>query len=82
MRSVRLPKEIEHELEVLSNQKDISRSEIIKEALVEYMAKEKTYNQPFITGKKYFGKHSSGDHNRSVSYKSEIQSKIREKRSD
>jgi len=77
-----LPKEIEHELEVLSKQKDVSRSVIIKEALVEYMAKEKTYNQPFKTGKKYFGKYSSGDHDRSVTYKSRIKSKIREKSSD
>ena len=41
MRSVRLPEDIDKELENLANQKKVSRSEIIKEALVEYMAQEK-----------------------------------------
>ena len=37
MRSVRLPEEIEKELKSLSEQKKVSRSNIIKEALVEYI---------------------------------------------
>lgn len=82
MRSVRLPEEIEKELESLAYQKNVSRSTIIKEALVEYMAKEKKYNNPFETGEKYFGRHGSGEHNRSATYKSQIKSKIRGKRSD
>lgn len=82
MRSVRLPEEVEKELESLAYQKNVSRSTIIKDALVEYMAKEKKYNNPFETGEKYFGRHGSGEHNRSVTYKSQIKSKIRGKRSD
>ncbi len=77
-----MPDELEHELEILSNQKNISRSEIIKEALVEYMAKEKTYNNPYESGRQYFGKFGSGEHDRSVTYKSRIKSKLREKRTD
>lgn len=81
MRSVRLTPEIEKELEILANQKNVSRSAIIKEALVEYMTKEKTYNQPYKTGEKYFGKRGSGEHDRSVTYKSRIKSRIGDKQS-
>lgn len=82
MRSVRLPEDIDKELESLANQKKVSRSDIIKEALVEYMAKEKKFSKPFEIGVRYFGKHGSGERDRSISYKSRIRSKIRDKRSD
>lgn len=82
MRSVRLPEDIDKELESLANQKKVSRSDIIKEALVEYMAKEKKYSKPFEVGVRYFGKHGSGESGRSTTYKSRIRSKIRDKRSD
>ncbi|MEX0647970.1 MAG: CopG family transcriptional regulator [Balneolaceae bacterium] len=82
MRSVRLPEEIEKELDSLSSQKNVSRSMIIKEALVEYIANEKKYNRPFETGSQYFGKHGSGENDRSVTYKEQIKSRIRGKRSD
>lgn len=82
MRSVRLPEEIEKELKTLSEQKNVSRSNIIKEALVEYISKEKKYNRPYESGKKYFGKRGSGDKDRSTTYKSRIKEKIREKQSD
>ncbi|MDZ7721167.1 MAG: CopG family transcriptional regulator [Balneolaceae bacterium] len=82
MRSVRLSEDIEKELKSLSDQKKVSRSNIIKEALVEYISKEKEYNRPFETGKEYFGKRGSGEKDRSVTYKSRIKEKIREKQPD
>lgn len=82
MRSVRLPEEIEKELKSLSEQKKVSRSNIIKEALVEYISKEKKFNRPYETGKQYFGTRGSGEKNRSITYKSRIKEKIREKQSD
>lgn len=80
MRSVRLPEDVEKELEILSKQKKVSRSEIVKEALVEYMAKEKKYNQPYEIGAAYFGKRGSGEKNRSETYKSQIKSKLSDNR--
>ncbi|NBC64029.1 MAG: ribbon-helix-helix protein, CopG family [Bacteroidetes bacterium] len=82
MRSVRLPDEIEKELKSLAEQKKVSRSNIIKEALVEYISKEKKYNRPYDIGKQYFGKRGSGEKDRSTTYKSRIKEKIREKQSD
>lgn len=82
MKSVRLPKELEEQLEALSSKMDKSHSVIIREALVEYIAKEKSHSKPFETGKELFGKYSSGDGDRSVTYKSRIKEKIRDKHSD
>jgi Arc/MetJ-type ribon-helix-helix transcriptional regulator len=82
MRSVRLPEKIEKELDALSSKTNKSRSVIIREALVEYIAKEKSFRQPYETGKQYFGKRGSGDGDRSVTYKSRIKEKISEKHSD
>ena len=79
MTSVRLPQHIEKKLNALSSQKNKSRSVIIREALVEYIAKEETNSHPFEIGKKYFGKRSSGDTNRSVTYKSRIKEKLHDK---
>lgn len=79
MRSIRLSEEMEKDLEALADQKKTSRSNIIKDALVEYMAKEKKYNQPYELGVRYFGKFGSGDTDRSKSYKSKIKDKLRDK---
>lgn len=81
MKSVRLPKDLEKELEAFSSQSNRSHSDIIREALVEYIAKEKTLNTPYETGKEYFGKHGSGDGDRSTSYKSRMKEKMHEKHS-
>jgi hypothetical protein len=70
---------MEKDLEAIADQKKTSRSKIVKEALVEYMAKEKKYNQPFELGERYFGKYGSGKADRSTTYKSRIKSKIRDK---
>ncbi|MEX0843910.1 MAG: hypothetical protein WD022_01470 [Balneolaceae bacterium] len=82
MRSIRLSEEMEKDLEAIADQKKTTRSDIVKEALVEYMAKEKKYNKPYELGTRYFGKHGSGESDRSETYKSRIKSKLREKRTD
>ena len=82
MKSVRLSKELEEQLEALSTKTDKPHSVIIREALVEYIAKEKSHSKPFETGKELFGKHGSGNGDRSVTYKSRIKEKIRDKNSD
>jgi len=82
MKSVRLPKELEEELDALSSKTQKSHSLLIREALVDYIAKEKSYNSPFDTGKEFFGKHGSGDEDRSITYKSKIKKKLRDKHTD
>lgn len=82
MKSVRLPKELEEELDALSTSTNKSHSHIIREALVEYIAKEKRTQNPFEAGKELFGKRGSGDTDRSTTYKSRIKEKIRENQSN
>lgn len=79
MRSIRLSEEMEKDLEAIADQKKTSRSNIVKEALVEYMEKEKKYNQPYELGERYFGKFGSGESSRSKTYKSKIKDKLRDK---
>jgi len=82
MASVRLPEHIEKKLSALSTRKNKSRSVIIREALVEYIAREESATQPYETGKTFFGKRASGDTDRSVTYKSRIKEKLRDKQPD
>lgn len=77
MRSVRLSEKLEKELDRLSSQKNVSRSSIIKEALVEYIASQKKESTPYELGKEYFGKYKSGDVDRSVTYKNRIKEKLK-----
>jgi metal-responsive CopG/Arc/MetJ family transcriptional regulator len=77
MRSVRLSDKLETELDRLSNQKNVSRSSIIKEALVEYIAHQKKESTPYEKGKEYFGKYKSSDDDRSVTYKTRIKEKLK-----
>lgn len=76
MRSVRLSDKLEKKLARLSNQKNVSRSSIIKEALVEYIANHKKDSTPYELGKDSFGTYSSGNNDRSVTYKARIKEKL------
>jgi metal-responsive CopG/Arc/MetJ family transcriptional regulator len=80
MRSIRLNKELEEELARLASQKEVSRSEIIKEAIQQYITTESQLNNPYELGEKYFGQYSSTETDMSVTYKSRIRDKIRNKR--
>jgi metal-responsive CopG/Arc/MetJ family transcriptional regulator len=77
MRSVRLSEKLEKELDRMSSQKNVSRSSIIKEALVEYIANHKKESTPYELGKEYFGTYKSSDNDRSVTYKTRIKEKLR-----
>ena len=78
MRSVRLSEKLEKELNRLSKQKDVSRSAIIKEALVEYIANHMIENTPYELGEEYFGKYKSKEGDRSVTYKTRIKKKLKD----
>ena len=79
MTTIRLSEEMEQELERLASQKNVSRSHIIKEALVVYMEKEAKYNIPYEAGSSLFGRFGSGESTRSQTYKARIREKLRAK---
>lgn len=79
MRSFRLTEEQEEELAALARRKNVSRSEIIKEALIRYMHTENKHNKPYELGAPFFGKHGSNESTRSETYKKRIKEQLREK---
>jgi len=81
MITVRLPKEMEKKIEALSQKKLTTKSEIIKEALQEYLEKQENLEKPFDLGKELFGKYGSGKGNLSIEYKKKVREKVHAKMS-
>ncbi len=77
MLTVRLPKEIEKELEDLALQRKVTKTEIVKEALTEYI--KKNSSSPYEAGKDLFGCDDTGIANGSTSYKENYRRHIHEK---
>ncbi len=76
MLTVRLPKEIEEQLEGLSKQHKTTKSEIVKKAITEYIAKN--YSNPYETGKDLFGTDDTDIRDGSTNYKNRFRSFIHE----
>jgi predicted DNA-binding protein len=81
MRSIRLPQELEQQLETLAARKKVSRSLIIKEALAEYIARDREQSSSFEAGSDLFGRFGSDRTDSSQNYKAFIKEKLREKHS-
>ncbi|MDR0444232.1 MAG: ribbon-helix-helix domain-containing protein [Treponema sp.] len=77
--TARLPADTRNKLLVLSRLKRKTKSDIIKESLDMYYDYEEKEIASFTVGEPYFGKYSSGDHDRSVTYKQRIKEKLRAK---
>lgn len=85
MISVRLEPELEQRLSYLSEQRKVSKSQIIKDSLGMYfdaIDSEQNARTPFELGEDLFGRYASGDGDRSVRYKQAIKDKIRAKNTD
>ena len=79
MISLRLTTDLEHKLNQISKTENVSKSEIIKKALIMYLNdNEKKYN-PYFLGKDLFGKYGSGKSNLSKDYKKIVKGKLLEK---
>lgn len=79
MITVRLPQDLEAEIDRLASTENRTKSDIVKDALKEYLAAHKEQKSSFEIGKDLFGATSSGDTNRSVTYKRRYQEHLREK---
>jgi len=81
MIAVRLPKELEEELNRLSKKHNLTKTDIVKEALKIFFQAEKNKAQktPYELGEALFGKYASGQENLSVTYKERLKGKLREK---
>lgn len=84
MLSVRLDNSIEDQLNFFSQQKSISKSQIIKDSLVYYFEMLRSQNREktaYELGKNLFGKYSSGKTDLSTTYKQKLKEKINAKNS-
>lgn len=59
--SVRLSESLEQDLEAVAASTGLSKSHIIKQSLVEYLAKQKPQPTAYELGKDLFGKYGSGE---------------------
>ncbi len=76
MTTVRLPDDIERKLATLSRAKKKSKSELIKEALEQFLHNEGNEKDSYELGKDYFGQYGSGKGDLSINYKRLLKEKI------
>ncbi len=79
MLTVRLPRDLETEIDRLASTEKKTKSDIIKEALREYIASHRESSSSYKLGQDLFGIVSSGDSSRSKTYKKRVKDKISEK---
>lgn len=81
MLNVRINKEIEKKLESYSQRMNLSKSAVVKEALMAYLSQSDHDHTPFELGEDLFGADASGNTDSSTTYKSKLKDKLREKHS-
>ena len=81
MISLRLPKDLEEKLESISAKEQVTKSDVIREALEKYLVDFEKSQLPYELGEELFGKHGSGDGKLSKEYKKRVREKIHEKMS-
>ena len=79
MLTVRLPKELEKEVEKLATEEKSTKSQIVKNAIKEYLKMKRTKKTPYELGKDLFGKYESDETDLSEKYKEKIKEKLIEK---
>jgi predicted DNA-binding protein len=79
MISARLPDELEQLLASASRAKHVTKSDIIKEALEQYLRQDIEEKSSFELGEEFFGRYGSGDGSLSQNYKKILRDKIHAK---
>lgn len=77
MLSVRIPEDLEAKIELITKEKNITKSEVVKEAILQYIARNE--KSSYELGKDLFGKYGSDDGDSSITYKTKIKERLREK---
>jgi hypothetical protein len=77
--TVRLPHDLNQKLTAFSRSKQTTKSDIVKEALAAYFAREEAQKDSWEIGEPYFGRYGSGDGTLSASYKARLKEKLHAK---
>ncbi|HPB81970.1 MAG TPA: ribbon-helix-helix protein, CopG family [Spirochaetota bacterium] len=81
MISVRLTQEEEHKLNQVAKEENMSKTDIIKRALMYYFDERRERKTAYDLGEDFFGRHGSGKGNLSEDYKTIVKERLREKHS-
>ncbi len=79
MTSLRLSSEMEDKLNAISSAENLSKSEIIKQALAAFFSEYDRSQSPYELGRDLFGKYGSGENDLSETYKNRLKKKLRGK---
>ena len=79
MISLRLEPDLEKKLNEISRNENVTKTEIIKKALVAYFERYNKKQNPYDLGKDLFGKYGSGNKNLSKDYKLLVKDKLNNK---
>ena len=79
MLTVRLPQELEQEIDRLATEERTTKTQIVRDALEQYLQVRQTHPSSYETGVSLFGRYSSGRSDGSTTYKQRVKSRIREK---
>jgi len=82
MFSVRLDDELDKKIRALSKKTKATKSEIVREALTEYLEAREAKDKPFDLGQDLFGRFGSGKGDLSTTYKKRIREKLNEANPD
>jgi predicted DNA-binding protein len=80
MIAVRLPDEMERNLSLYAQRMQLTKTDVVREALRLYMAQHADEAlSPYALGEELFGRYGSGDTDRSATYKQRLKEKLRAK---
>ena len=79
MLTVRLPYELEQQLNLFARHHHKSKSEVMKEALEKMFLNEQTQQDSYTLGEAYFGRYQSDNGTLSTTYKTKLKSKLHAK---
>ena len=82
MFSVRLDDELDKKIQAFSEKTKATKSEIVREALTEYLEAREAEDKPFDLGQDLFGRFGSGKGDLSTTYKKRIKEKLNEANPD
>lgn len=77
MLSIRLSQELEQQLQQVTEQRNSTKTQVVREALAYYFAAlEEEQPTPYALGEALFGKYASGHTDNSVAYKQKLKEKL------
>jgi hypothetical protein len=79
MLNVRLDKELDQKLRKYADLTNQTKSDVVKEALLDYLNKHQLEKSPFDLGEDLFGVEGAADRDLSTAYKSKLKDKLGKK---